>query len=193
MSFILIFGPQAVGKMSVGEALAEKTGYSLFHNHQTIEALLPLFPFNSEEFQSLNSMMRKEIMKALGKSKRPVIFTFVWDIDSEFEWKYISWLINTHGLVSPEKAFFVELASPINVRKERNVHQDRLDKKPSKRDIKLSTNLLETFELQGRSNTEIGEKFRYSDNHIRIDNSNLSIEETVNVILKRFPEIKTKI
>jgi shikimate kinase len=33
MKFVLIFGPQAVGKMTVGQELAKITGLKLFHNH----------------------------------------------------------------------------------------------------------------------------------------------------------------
>ncbi|KAA1807131.1 hypothetical protein FXB61_003723 [Bacillus cereus] len=37
MKLILIFGPQAVGKMTVGQELATLTGLKLFHNHMTID------------------------------------------------------------------------------------------------------------------------------------------------------------
>lgn len=45
MKFILIFGPQAVGKMTVGHELEKITSMKLFHNHQTIELLYPYFGF----------------------------------------------------------------------------------------------------------------------------------------------------
>ena len=32
-NFIMICGPQAVGKMTVGQELAKLTGYKLFYNH----------------------------------------------------------------------------------------------------------------------------------------------------------------
>ena len=37
MKFILLFGPQAVGKMTVGQELAKITDLKLFHNHMTID------------------------------------------------------------------------------------------------------------------------------------------------------------
>jgi hypothetical protein len=43
MKFIIIFGPSAVGKMSVGQALADMTDMKLFHNHMSIEAVRPIF------------------------------------------------------------------------------------------------------------------------------------------------------
>ena len=42
MKLILIFGPQAVGKMTVGQELATLTGLKLFHNHMTIDLVSPI-------------------------------------------------------------------------------------------------------------------------------------------------------
>lgn len=36
MRLLLLFGPQAVGKMTVGQALARITPLRLFHNHLII-------------------------------------------------------------------------------------------------------------------------------------------------------------
>ncbi|HDR7606865.1 TPA: hypothetical protein QCX41_004389 [Bacillus mycoides] len=41
MKFILIFGPQAVGKMTVGQELAKLTDLKNFHNHMTIDLVSP--------------------------------------------------------------------------------------------------------------------------------------------------------
>lgn len=37
MELVILFGPQAVGKMTVGQELAKQTGFKLFHNHMTID------------------------------------------------------------------------------------------------------------------------------------------------------------
>ena len=37
MNFYMLIGPQAVGKMTVGQALSKKTGAKLFYNHMTID------------------------------------------------------------------------------------------------------------------------------------------------------------
>lgn len=37
MKLVVIFGPLAVGKMTVGQELAKRTGLRLFHNHMTID------------------------------------------------------------------------------------------------------------------------------------------------------------
>jgi shikimate kinase len=43
MKLIIIFGPQAVGKMTVGQELGKITNLKLFHNHMTIELVSPFF------------------------------------------------------------------------------------------------------------------------------------------------------
>ena len=38
---VIIFGPQAVGKMSVGKRLTKKTGVNFTMNYTTIDMILP--------------------------------------------------------------------------------------------------------------------------------------------------------
>jgi broad-specificity NMP kinase len=54
MNFILIAGPPAVGKMTVGQCLASKLDYKLFHNHQSIDHTLQYFDWGTPEFKELN-------------------------------------------------------------------------------------------------------------------------------------------
>ena len=48
--FLILWGPPSVGKMTIGQALSEQTGLKLFHNHMTIEPLLPIFEFHDPVF-----------------------------------------------------------------------------------------------------------------------------------------------
>ena len=66
--FVLIFGPQAVGKMTVGQELAKMTDLKLFHNHMTIDLLEPLYGFSSEMWR-LTHLFRKEIFQSFSKSE----------------------------------------------------------------------------------------------------------------------------
>lgn len=40
MELIIVFGPPAVGKMTVGREICGLTGYKLFHNHLTVEPIV---------------------------------------------------------------------------------------------------------------------------------------------------------
>lgn len=50
MELVIIFGPPAVGKMTVGHELCKATGFKLFHNHALIEPVLDIFPFGSPPY-----------------------------------------------------------------------------------------------------------------------------------------------
>lgn len=77
MTFVLLFGPQAVGKMTVGQELAKKTNLKLFHNHMTIELLAPLFEFNSKMWR-LTNLFCEEILRSFSKSNQyGMTFTYV--------------------------------------------------------------------------------------------------------------------
>jgi len=41
MNLVIIFGPLTIGKMTVGQELENITALKLFHNHMTIEMVLP--------------------------------------------------------------------------------------------------------------------------------------------------------
>ena len=55
--FVLIIGPQAVGKMTVGQELANLTGYKLFYNHMTIEMVRLIFDYDKEAYKRMNQLM----------------------------------------------------------------------------------------------------------------------------------------
>lgn len=78
MKFVLIFGPQAVGKMTVGEELEKITELILFHNHMTIDLVARFFRYGTEEGKRLVNLFRQEIFEAVAKSDLPgLIFTYV--------------------------------------------------------------------------------------------------------------------
>ncbi len=73
MDFLIITGPQAVGKMAVGMAVAEKTGLKLFHNHMTIELVIRLFDYGSPEGQHLIGTFRNEIFEKKYTPYHPLV------------------------------------------------------------------------------------------------------------------------
>lgn len=78
----------------------------------------------------------------------------------------------------------MELVAPQSIRLERNGSENRLKNKPSKRDIKLSNKRLIEDDTNYRIESYDGEiPF---ENYIKIDNTNLSAEETAKMIKERF-------
>jgi len=183
MKLVIIFGPGAVGKMSVGKALSDITELKLYHNHMSIEAVRPVFDFGTTEFNRLVTMFRLETLKAVAKSNlEGVIFTFVWALNLPSEDEYIDRIVKIFEEVNGE-VFYIELEASFETRLKRNRHETRLLEKPSKRDIENSDRVL-THEKKYKLNTKEGEFTR--PNYLKINNEELEPEEVAVMISEHF-------
>lgn len=81
--FVFIFGPQAVGKMTVGQELSAITGLKLFHNHMTIDLLEPLYGFSKEMWRLANTFRRSIFQSFAISDQYGMIFTKVWYFDKK--------------------------------------------------------------------------------------------------------------
>ncbi len=134
MELVVVFGPPAVGKMTVGRELGALTGFPLVHNHLTIEPLLEVFAWETPSFQRLKEEFRRRILEEAVASELPgLVFTFVWGLQLAEDRDAVQWYVDlvagAGGTVR-----FVELAAPLGVRQERNNTELRLAHKASKRD-----------------------------------------------------------
>ncbi|WP_026399492.1 AAA family ATPase [Acholeplasma equifetale] len=181
MKFINIFGPGAVGKMSVGQELAKLKGYKLFHNHITIEFVIETLGFY--ESNTINQI-RDILFESFAKSEiEGVIFTFMWAFDYIKDWDFVykyKNLFESHGW----ETYYIELEASQETRLYRNKTENRLKHKPSKRDIELSDKRLLDEDSKYRLNSYDGEiPFK---NYLKINNENLSPSEVVQKIIKIF-------
>lgn len=76
MHMLFIYGAPASGKLTIGEQVAKRTGFALFHNHLIVDALLAVFPFGSPEFVRLRDAFWTETIQAAAKANRSLVFTF---------------------------------------------------------------------------------------------------------------------
>lgn len=182
MKFILLFGPQAVGKMTVGQELEKITSLKLFHNHMTIDMLHPIFGFGAETWR-LSTLFREEIFKSFAKSNEMgIIFTYVWAFDMEEDWAFVKRIQSIFESAGGE-VYFVELEATIGERLQRNQSSHRLKHKPTKRNVEESElELIETMDRHRLNSLpeEIQEK-----NYMRIDNT-LEKAETVASCIKNY-------
>lgn len=184
MKLVIIFGPQAVGKMTVGQELEKKTGIKLFHNHMTIDLVSPFFDYATAAGKRLVNLFREEIFQEVAKSDlEGLIFTYVWAFDIQADWEYVENLCNTFESQGGD-VYFVELEADMNERLQRNTHSHRLEHKPTKRDVERSEKDLKESMTKHRLNSEKGEIQR--ENYIRIDNTQLSPEETAQRVVDAF-------
>lgn len=182
MKLVLIFGPPAVGKMTVGQALASITDLKLFHNHMSLELVNQFFDFGTPSFNKLDKAIRFSIFEAIAASDLDgLIFTIVWSFNEKEDEAYIDEIVAIFKKYKPQtQVSFVELKADLEKRLERNKHEKRLEQKPSKRDVAFSEKALLSFEKDYRMNTldgELPEKAIF-----KIDNSNLSPDEVAQMI-----------
>jgi len=184
MELILIFGPQAVGKMTVGHELEKRTDLKLFHNHMTIDLVNPFFDYGTSEGKRLVNLFREEIFKEVAKSNLyGLIFTFVWAFDMKSDWDYVDRvceIFESNG----GTVYFVELEADMDTRLERNKSPHRLIHKPSKRNIDWSEKDLLNSISKHRLNSLKDEIKR--EHYLRINNTNKTAEEVAKLIKERF-------
>ncbi|TMU85040.1 shikimate kinase [Bacillus sp. BHET2] len=183
MKFLLLFGPQAVGKMTVGRELEKITGLKLFHNHMTIDLLEPFFGF-SPEMWKLSGLFRQEVFKAFASSdNKGMIFTYVWAFDQQGDWEAVEKMCSIFRSNGAD-IYFVELEAGVEERLKRNRTPYRLEQKPTKRNVEQSEqHLLSTMDTL-RLNSEEGEI--KEEHYIRINNENLEPAEVAQMIKQRF-------
>lgn len=184
MKFIIITGPQAVGKMTVGQELVKITNLKLLHNHMTIEVLTKIFDYSRDSFRKLNEEFRMKIFKEFAKSEEEgIIFTTTWDFEDKEEWDRIYKYIQIFKVNNAE-IYIVELEAKLEERLKRNKMENRLLNKPSKRNLEWSEKDLlksvEKYRFNSKEN-EIKE-----ENYLRIDNTNLNANVVAEMIKNRF-------
>ena len=184
MKLVIIFGPHAVGKMTVGQELAKITDLKLFHNHMTIDIVADLFENMPQERRRLTEMFRNEIFKSFASSNEyGMIFTCMWALERKDDWDYIDNLENMFKSNGAE-VYYVELEADYDIRLQRNKTENRLLNKPSKRNIEKSENLFKDIENRHRLNSYTGEIKK--ENYIKINNTHVSPENIAKIIKDRF-------
>ncbi len=181
MRLLFIIGAQAVGKMTVGQALERITPMKLFHNHMTIEPVISLFGgYNGAVTERLRSVIFEEFAKS---DNYGLMFTYVWAFDQQADWDYVARLTQMYEETGAT-VDYVELIAPQEVRLDRNRTENRLAEKPSKRNTALSEQLIRHAEDKYRCVSEPGE-IPYA-NYLRLDNTDLSPDEAARIIADHF-------
>lgn len=181
MKLLFMIGDAAVGKMTVGQELMRITDLRLFHNHMTIEPVLEIFgKFNSTAIYRLRQVVFEEFAKS---DCYGMIFTYMWAFDQQSDWDYIEYVKSIFKVYNTE-FYYVELVAPLEVRMERNVTENRLQNKASKRNIEVSNQRIMNDNKRYRLESLEGEiKF---ENYMKINNSNLPPDVVAQMIKEKF-------
>lgn len=184
-TFVIIIGPHAVGKMTVGQELAKITGLRLFHNHMSIELARKLFPNEQEEFRSLIRATRQHVFDLFATHNLPgLIFTYMCAFDQQEELDYLMGLIELFKS-NGAKCCVVELCADFDIRLIRNRSENRLLHKESKRDLDWSEAEMRSTSEKFRLNSYDGEELPF-ENYMKLDNTNVAPDEVAKMIRTRF-------
>lgn len=183
MKLVFLFGPQAVGKMTIGHELEKITQLKLLHNHMTIDLLHPFFGFGEDTWR-IFTIIREEIFRAVVKSElEGIVFTFVWSFESKKDWEFVEHVRSIFE-DADGKVYFVELEADQSERLIRNQTPHRLAHKATKRNVEDSeVHLIETHEMN-RLNSLPDEI--HEENYIRIDNTKLDPHTVAQMVKDRF-------
>ena len=174
---ILIYGPPAVGKLTVANNLAEKTGFKLFHNHLTVDLVLSLYEFGTSKFTDLNMEIKYRIVEEAAKNNINLIMTLVYGVETikgSSEDEFIEGLIKIEEKYGGE-IIFVKLTCAKEERMKRVLDESRKSFKKIK-DPKVLERVEKDCNLDG--------VISFVDSLV-IDNTNLPADKTADKIIER--------
>lgn len=107
MKLVMLYGPPAVGKLSVAQALAARTGFRVLHNHLLIDLSNALFDGGTEASRASTRHLREVSLEAARKADLSgIILTFVYARDRD---AYILGLCNW-AEVQGDEVYLVQLS-----------------------------------------------------------------------------------
>ena len=184
-TLVIILGPHAVGKMTVGQELEKITDLRLFHNHMSIELTRKLFSHSEKEWNILNVTIRQTVFELFAKGDFPgLIFTYMCAFDMQSEFDYLDGVISLFK-ENGANCYVVELCADFDERLARNKSENRLLHKESKRDLAWSEAEMRRTSEKYRLNSYEGESLPF-ENYMKIDNTHLPPEEVAKMIRSNF-------
>lgn len=173
MKLIFIYGPPAVGKLTVARELAKLTGFKLYHNHVSLEFVKSVFRFGTPTFWRLVDKYRREMLEEAAKEGINTIFTFVYGKGSDDRFvKDIVRRVESHG----GRVCFVRLyCSPTELaRRVSSKSREKLDKLSTKTGL---ARIGRRYDLA--SEVPFGEG-------LSLDTGVLSAKQTARAIVRRY-------
>ncbi len=125
VKLIIIYGPEATGKLTIAKELAKGTGFRLFHNHISVDVARTFFDFGTVEFSKLVWDVRILALEHAAKANiSGVIFTWAYS-HPDFV-PYLNRLREVSDLHNIDISF-VHVSCSVDELKKRVLHSDRKD------------------------------------------------------------------
>ena len=175
MKLLIIIGPPAVGKATVGRIVAENTNFKLFHNHMVMDGIIELFGVGTPSEDRLSKLIRAEVIKEAAESGLDLIFTYAWNFGSEKGKNNIDYFKELYESRGGEVTF-VELTAPLETRIERAETPHRKKTKAHAPDAKRVAYLNSIFDYKSP------EPF-YFENYSHIDTTGKTAQDVASEVI----------
>ncbi|HEY3528173.1 MAG TPA: AAA family ATPase [Nocardioides sp.] len=184
MTLLFVFGPPAVGKMTVGRAIADAGDFRLFHNHHVLEPLLDVFDYGTPPFNRLLEGLRLRVLEEAADAGIDLVYTLVWGLDLPEDAAYVRRHIGPF-VERGQRVAFLELYADLDTRLARNRTPYRLAEKKSKRDLAWSDENVRGLERVQMSTgvPSPADEVIADCPHLRIDNTDRPPEDVAAEVL----------
>lgn len=126
MRLIYIYGPPAVGKLTVARELGLLTGIPVFDNHLSFDCVRPVYGIDSPKLNPLVEKIRHLVISEAARDGISLIFTFVYGHPHDIDYvARICDLVEGHG----GSVDFVQLTCDAAAQEQRVVAAHRLGRK----------------------------------------------------------------
>lgn len=176
MKLLILFGPPAVGKTTVGQIVEQQTDFKLFHNHMVMDGVIHLFEHNSPAEERLSRLIRGSIIEEAAKSGIDLVFTYVWNFSRDKGRQNIDaykLMYEEHG----GTVQFVELVASDDERVARAGHPDRFK-------YKTHTATAEEVATKDSSIFTSPSPFFYPEAYTQIDTTGKTAEQVAREVIE---------
>ena len=77
-TLVFLYGPPAVGKLTVARAIAERTGFRVLHNHLVNDPAAAIFDYFTDGFFRLTRRLRTTLVEVAAAEGVDVVHTYVY-------------------------------------------------------------------------------------------------------------------
>ena len=168
---LLLYGPPAAGKVTVANAIAERSAMRVIDNHATVDLVLRLFEFGTKPFQELVDKMRFDLAAVAAREGVAVVSTLVFAPTDRPYVKRLAEVVEASGGVMCR----ARLVPPADVLEARVVQPSR-GAFQKVQDVALLRQILDNHDCYSSIN----------DDDLTIDNSSLGPSDVAEQICRHF-------
>lgn len=111
---IFLYGPPAVGKLTVARHIAEERDFRVLHNHVTFDAVAEVLPFGVSTFWEALDKIRLDLVTAAARERIDIVYTFVFAPGDE---RHVDDVVRAYESAGGSVVFIQLVAPPAELRR----------------------------------------------------------------------------